>query len=201
MSSRRRTRTKSSARAAARAGDGPARSSGGRTPSAQRSAGRKAAEEQAGALPARRQRRVRGERKPEIQKPRGDEAAADGRPSLVARSTSSPPEFGSRRYRSRVPGQAPAQQPRENQAGLLPDAEKEMALLKQLGERVRDARLKSGLTQETAAAQADIDYKRWQRIEQGRVNATLRTLLRVAEVLNVETWRLLAPAKPKPDES
>lgn len=60
---------------------------------------------------------------------------------------------------------------------------------------MRAARVASGLTQEAAAARADIDYKRWQRIEQGKVNPTVRTLLRVADVLDVEASELLVPPR------
>jgi hypothetical protein len=36
-----------------------------------------------------------------------------------------------------------------------------------------------------------MDYKRWQRLEGGSVNATLRTLLRVAEALDTNVWTML----------
>jgi transcriptional regulator with XRE-family HTH domain len=47
------------------------------------------------------------------------------------------------------------------------------------------------LTQEEAADRAGIDYKRWQRLESGTVNATLRTLLRVADALGTNVWEML----------
>ncbi|MBI4700813.1 MAG: helix-turn-helix transcriptional regulator [Deltaproteobacteria bacterium] len=52
------------------------------------------------------------------------------------------------------------------------------------------------MTQEAAAAAAGIDYKRWQRIEQGAVNPTVRTLVRVAAALGTNLWALLAPGAP-----
>ena len=67
----------------------------------------------------------------------------------------------------------------------------ERELLLEIGVRVRAARRAAALTQEGAASRAGIDYKRWQRIEQGQVNATARTLLRVAEAVNTDFWRLL----------
>jgi transcriptional regulator with XRE-family HTH domain len=46
------------------------------------------------------------------------------------------------------------------------------------------------LTQEEAADRAGIDYKRWQRLEQGAVNPTARTLLRVAEAVETDLFEL-----------
>jgi len=60
-----------------------------------------------------------------------------------------------------------------------------------VGRRIRAARIAAALTQEQAAAKAEIDYKRWQRLELGTVNATLRTLARVAEALDTSFWKLL----------
>jgi transcriptional regulator with XRE-family HTH domain len=50
----------------------------------------------------------------------------------------------------------------------------------------------AGLTQEVAASDAGIDYKRYQRLEAGTVNATMRTLARVAEALGTDLWSMLA---------
>jgi len=36
-----------------------------------------------------------------------------------------------------------------------------------------------------------MDYKRWQRLEGGKVNATVRTLSRVAEALGLSFWELV----------
>jgi len=47
------------------------------------------------------------------------------------------------------------------------------------------------LTQESAADRAGIDYKRWQRLEQGNVNSTARTLLRVAEAVETDFFQLV----------
>lgn len=62
---------------------------------------------------------------------------------------------------------------------------------RELGRRVRAAREAARLTQEEAAAAASIDYKRWQRLEQGTVNATVRTLVRVADALGASFWDLV----------
>ncbi len=65
------------------------------------------------------------------------------------------------------------------------------AVQREVGRRVRRAREAAKLTQEAAAHRAGIDYKRWQRIEQGTVNLTLRTLVRVAAALDMDFWALL----------
>ena len=64
---------------------------------------------------------------------------------------------------------------------------------------MRGARLKAGLTQENVAAEGAIDWRRWQRIEEGTANVTVRTLVRVAAALGVDFWQLLS-APPKPVE-
>jgi ribosome-binding protein aMBF1 (putative translation factor) len=61
----------------------------------------------------------------------------------------------------------------------------EAKTLRAIAERVREARVRAGLTQEDAAASAGIDYKRWQRIEQGAVNPTIATLARIASALKM----------------
>lgn len=63
---------------------------------------------------------------------------------------------------------------------------------------MRAARLRAELTQERAAAEAGIGYKRYQRIEAGEVNLTLRTLHRLARALRVEPWQLLSGAPEEP---
>ena len=68
-------------------------------------------------------------------------------------------------------------------------------LLRDIGERVRDARLAAGLTQEEAAHEAGIDYKRWQKLESGAVNATVQTLARAATAVGTTYWELCS--KPK----
>ena len=64
-------------------------------------------------------------------------------------------------------------------------------VLEGLGQRVRTARLKAGMTQENAAAEAEIDWRRWQRIEEGKANVTVKTLVRVAAALGIDFWQLL----------
>ena len=66
-----------------------------------------------------------------------------------------------------------------------------------VGRRIRQARLAVELTQEEAAAEAGIDDKRWQRLESGDVNATIRTLLRVSVALDTTFWELLQQPSSK----
>ena len=68
----------------------------------------------------------------------------------------------------------------------------ERRVLKELGAKIRRARTRGHLTQETIAARTGIDYKRYQRLEQGAVNPTMRTLLRVSEAIGIDVWELMA---------
>ncbi|MFT3773938.1 MAG: helix-turn-helix transcriptional regulator [Minicystis sp.] len=68
---------------------------------------------------------------------------------------------------------------------------------KEVGRRIHRARVDAGMTQDAAAAAAGIDLKRWQRLEQGSVNATVKTLVRVAEALGISFWDLLVAASPE----
>jgi transcriptional regulator with XRE-family HTH domain len=83
----------------------------------------------------------------------------------------------------------------------VPKTVNNQKVLRELGRRIRTARQSSDLTQEKAAAAAGIDYKRWQKLEQGTVNATVRTLNRAAAVLGLTFWELVGgppPKKPRP---
>jgi transcriptional regulator with XRE-family HTH domain len=69
----------------------------------------------------------------------------------------------------------------------------------EIGRRIHNARTAANMTQEDAAAAAGIDHKRWQRLEQGSVNPTVRTLSRVAMALGSTFWALLALPAPASD--
>lgn len=64
-------------------------------------------------------------------------------------------------------------------------------VVREVGARVKAARQAAGLTQEEAAASAGIDYERYQRIEQGTINVTVRTLVRVARACRTDFWKML----------
>lgn len=66
----------------------------------------------------------------------------------------------------------------------------------ELGARIRGARKAMGLTQEEAAHVAGMDWRRWQRIERGAANLTIRTLVRVARALQITFWELVARPVP-----
>ena len=55
---------------------------------------------------------------------------------------------------------------------------------------IRAWRQRRALTQEEVASRSRIDYKRFQRIEAGQINLTLRTLERIARVLRVDSLAL-----------
>ncbi len=63
---------------------------------------------------------------------------------------------------------------------------------KELATRLRVARAASGLSQEALAHRTGIPYRRYQALEAGTLNPTLRTLVRVADALRVDVWDLVS---------
>lgn len=63
--------------------------------------------------------------------------------------------------------------------------------LQTLGDRIREARKGTGLSQEELALQADIDRSFMGQVERGQRNISVLTLLRVARVLDVNLGSLL----------
>lgn len=61
-----------------------------------------------------------------------------------------------------------------------------------LGERIRDARLELGLSQEEVANLASINVSNYGKVERGLSNPTFHMLVRVASVLNVDPGALVA---------
>lgn len=59
------------------------------------------------------------------------------------------------------------------------------------GDKIRQARLKRGLTQAQAAEAAGIGQSAWSQIESGRIRPTLPTLEAIAAALAVKPARLL----------
>ena len=66
------------------------------------------------------------------------------------------------------------------------------AVLYDLGRALRAARQQADITQEDLAEMTRIDVKRIQRIEAGTVNATVKTLVKIASALNLTFWQLLS---------
>ena len=62
------------------------------------------------------------------------------------------------------------------------------------GLRVRHLRQKAGLTLENASSSAELDLAHWQKIEAGKVNVTLGTMMRVGNALGAS----LADFFPRP---
>lgn len=58
--------------------------------------------------------------------------------------------------------------------------------LKQFGNNLRSIRKGKGLSMETVANEAEIEYRQLGRIERGEVNTTIISLLRIAEILKIE---------------
>lgn len=59
-------------------------------------------------------------------------------------------------------------------------------VLNSLGSALKHARNKKGLTQKDVAYACEMEEQNYQRIERGRTNPTLRSLIRISVVLEVE---------------
>jgi transcriptional regulator with XRE-family HTH domain len=66
-------------------------------------------------------------------------------------------------------------------------------LVKVIGNRVRRVRTSYGLTQELLADRAGIHYTQVQRLEQGKANPTLETLVHLANALSLSVPEMVAP--------
>ena len=61
---------------------------------------------------------------------------------------------------------------------------------------MKQLRLRQGLTQQSLAERADLEYKYVQKIESGRwPGLQLRTVERLAHALGVEVWQLVEPPR------
>lgn len=65
-------------------------------------------------------------------------------------------------------------------------------VLRDLGRRVAELRAARGLTQERFAEEADVTVQYLQRVERGRENLTVRSLVRLAVLLRVSITDLFA---------
>lgn len=66
---------------------------------------------------------------------------------------------------------------------------------KALGLRVRALRQAKKWTLEQAAEASDVDLKHWQKIESGKINVTLVTLVRMAEGFGEPVASLFRPGR------
>ena len=67
----------------------------------------------------------------------------------------------------------------------------ETVLRRRLGSNVRKKRNSASLTVKKAAERAEMSPRHWQKIEAAQANATLFTLARMGEALDVEPGELL----------
>lgn len=82
-------------------------------------------------------------------------------------------------------------------ARLDPKPERYTAEIDLLAQRVRHLRFERGWTLEQTAERMDIDLTHLQRLEAGKLNPTMLTLVRVAQGFGVEMWRLFLTPEMK----
>ncbi len=70
-------------------------------------------------------------------------------------------------------------------------------VLEQFGQKLKDLRLEKGLTLEQLAFEADIELSQVHRVEKGKINPTLTTLIALAKGLNISISELLVECKNK----
>lgn len=88
-----------------------------------------------------------------------------------------------------------------NHGPLLVVATRTETAQRSVGLRIQELRRARGETQESFAAKLGMLSPNYARIEQGRMNVTIDTLVRIAAGLKVELAELFAPTKarrPKP---
>ncbi|RSS51354.1 helix-turn-helix domain-containing protein [Streptomyces sp. WAC01280] len=66
-----------------------------------------------------------------------------------------------------------------------------VARRRQLGEQIRAARMRAGLTQEAVAHRCQMERPNYNRIEQGHASATADTLFLIADALGVPLAELV----------
>lgn len=64
-------------------------------------------------------------------------------------------------------------------------------VIRNVGRRIRELRLRREWTQEEMAEKLNIALRNFQQMERGRQNLTLRTMVRLARLLGVRTIRLM----------
>ena len=73
-------------------------------------------------------------------------------------------------------------------------SEKRQAIIQHLATQLRDERLRQGLSLTEVAARAGIDRTMVMRVEERERTPTIELLLRIAEALDVDLWKLLRDA-------
>lgn len=68
---------------------------------------------------------------------------------------------------------------------------KNKVLVKALGERIRELRLKKDISQEALSNEADVPLSQIGRIERGEINPTISSLYVIAQALGIDLKTLL----------
>ena len=68
---------------------------------------------------------------------------------------------------------------------------KDDALLKYIGERIREIRISKQISQEALANESELDYSQINRMELGKVNFTISYLYRIAKALDIDPKEIL----------
>ena len=76
-------------------------------------------------------------------------------------------------------------------------AARDSAESQMIGSRIRDARIKNGMSQADLAVKANISLPHISDIELGKTNMLLASFVRIAEALQVSTDSLLRPNVPE----
>ncbi len=76
-----------------------------------------------------------------------------------------------------------------------PSQQRQHPALLALGDAIRKARLKQGLTQEDLALAADVDRGYLGRVERGDNNVAVLTLLKIAQAMGVSIKDLMKEAR------
>ena len=66
----------------------------------------------------------------------------------------------------------------------------ENKILKAVGGNLRKFRKAKGLTMESLAGEAEIEYRQLGRIERGEINTTILSLMMLTDILNIEIYQL-----------
>lgn len=69
--------------------------------------------------------------------------------------------------------------------------EKPNQVIRDVGRKIREFRMRRGWTQEQAAEKLGIALRNFQAMERGKQNLTLKTMVRLARLLGVRTRELL----------
>lgn len=64
---------------------------------------------------------------------------------------------------------------------------------KQIGDNIRDIRIKKGLTIEDLANESGLDYSQISRIELGRINTSIYQIYKISKTLSVALPQIFEP--------